>query len=196
MPGCVRLETDRLLLREFAESDAESYYLLGSNPAVIRYTGADLLKSTEHALEVLRTRPIQDYQLHGFGRLACVLRSSGAVIGFAGLKRLEDLGEVDLGYWLLPEYWGRGLATEASRAILDDGFGRLALARIIGLVHPENRASIRVLKKLGMSRVEVIDYHGDATLKYVIEALDFVNRTQPNDRPGPLLPSVNLASAQ
>jgi RimJ/RimL family protein N-acetyltransferase len=170
MPEFIPLETDRLLLREFVESDAEPYFLLGSNPVVIRYTGADRFTSVKHALDVLRARPIQDYKRHGFGRLACVLKSSAAVIGFAGLKRLEDLGEVDLGYWLMPEYWGRGLATEAGRAVLDEGFGRIKLERIIGLVHPENYASIRVLEKLGMSRSELIDYHGDATFKYVATA--------------------------
>lgn len=55
-----------------------------------------------HALKILRSHPIADYRKHGFGRWACVEKTSGRVIGFAGLKHLEDLGEVDLGYRLLP----------------------------------------------------------------------------------------------
>src|SRR5262245_31879053 len=119
------VETERLLLREFVEGDVYAYYLLGSDPAVIRYTGAQALNSLEHALEVLRANPLADYQEHGFGRWACVLKSNREVIGFAGLKRLVDLNEVDLGYRLLPAYWGQGLATEAGRAALDYGFGTL-----------------------------------------------------------------------
>src|SRR4051794_9711124 len=122
MAGRIILETQRLLLREFDEDDAEAFYLLGSDPAVTRYTGDGGLRDTEHAREILRTHPLADYRKYGFGRWACVLKESGAVIGFAGLKYLEDLKEVDVGYRLLPASWGRGLATEASRAALDHGF--------------------------------------------------------------------------
>src|SRR6516165_591123 len=74
MAGRQVLKTQRLVLREFDESDAGPFYVLGSYPDVIRYTGDPDggLKSLEHALEVLRSRPIADYQKHGFGRWACV----------------------------------------------------------------------------------------------------------------------------
>jgi len=73
-------------------------------------------------------------------------------------------------FWLLPVSWGRGLATEAGRAVLDYGVERLALGRIIGLVDPANAGSIRVLEKLGMTRSGVIEYQGEETLEYVIGA--------------------------
>ena len=123
----------------------------------------------EQALEVIRTRPMADYQKHGYGRWACIDKASGQLIGFSGLKYLDDLQEVDLGYRFLPAYWGRGLATESGRAVLEYGFATLRLEQIIGLVAPENVASVRVLEKLGLTFVGMIEYFGKPTAKYAIE---------------------------
>jgi RimJ/RimL family protein N-acetyltransferase len=170
MAGKTILETERLVLHEFDEGDVAAFYALGSDPAIIRYTGdpGGGLKSLEHAREILRSHPLADYATHGFGRWACVLKLSGEVIGFAGLKYLDDLDEVDLGYRLLPGYWGLGLATEAARAVLEFGFDRLRLKQIIALADPANVASVRVLEKLGMQRVGTIEYHGEECIKYVM----------------------------
>ena len=172
MAGKTMLETERLLLREFDEDDAAAFYPLGSDPAILRYTGdpGGGLKSVEHALEILRLHPLADYRKHGFGRWACVHKASGEVIGSSGPKYLDDLGEVDLGYRLLPAYWGRGLATEAGRAVLDFSFRHLRLGRIIGLVNPRNPASVRVLEKIGMMSVGVLEYQGRSWAKYVARA--------------------------
>jgi RimJ/RimL family protein N-acetyltransferase len=178
MAGRQVLETERLLLREFDEGDAGPFYALGSDPAIIRYTGdpGGGLKSVEHALEILRTRPMADYRKYGFGRWACVHKASGEVIGFAGLKYLDDLGEDDLGYRFLPAYWGLGLATEAGRAVLEYGFTRLGLSRIIGLVVPDHGASVRVLEKLGLSFEAMVRYWEQNLARYAIQA----EATQPS----------------
>ncbi len=165
------LETDRLLLREFTLDDAEAFYPLCTDPAIIRYThDPGGVTSVEQAREILRTRPIADYQKYGFGRLACVLKSSGLVIGFSGLKYLDDLREVDVGYRFLPAYWGLGLATEACRPVIRHGFDALKLQSIIGLVSPENAASVRVLEKLGLTFSALIEYRAQSVAKYVIHA--------------------------
>jgi RimJ/RimL family protein N-acetyltransferase len=165
------LETDRLLVREFTLDDAEAYYPLCTDPAIIRYThDPGSVTTVEHARDILRARPIADYQKHGFGRLACVLKSSGLVIGFAGLRYLDDFQGVDIGYRFLPPYWGKGLATEAGRSVLRDGFARLKLERIIGLVATDNVASVRVLRKLGLTFSAPIEYQSVAVAKYVIQA--------------------------
>lgn len=164
------LETGRLILREFGEADVEAFYLLGSHPAIIKYTGdpGGGMTSIEHALEILRSHPMADYEKHGFGRWACVHKEKGEVIGFAGLKYLEELDEVDIGYRLLPEYWGAGIATEAAQAVLEFGFRKLQMEEIIGLAVPENVASIRILEKLGMNFVGMVDYLGLQAARYVI----------------------------
>ena len=162
------IETDRLLLREFTLDDTEAFYQMCTDPAVTRYTGDPGMASPDEARAGLLSRPIADYQKHGFGRWACVLKESGLVIGFAGLKFLDDLQETDIGYRFLSANWGKGLATEACRPIMRYGFEVLKLECIIGLVDPANVASVRVLEKLGLTYVEMIEYRGHAAAKYVL----------------------------
>src|ERR1051325_41813 len=169
------IETPRLLLRQFTLDDAAAFLRLGSDPQIIRHTGdPGTLKTLDDARMVLTTRPIADYQKHGYGRWACVLKSSQEVIGFAGLKYLDDLDEVDIGYRFFPEFWGQGLATEASRPAVEYGFTQLKLPRIIGLVDPDNTASVRVLQKLGLTYVETFDYRGIRTAKYLIDQISTI----------------------
>ena len=164
----VILETDRLLLREYVEEDAEAFFELNSDPQVLRFVPDKALPNVEQARQILIDHPIADYQKHGFGRGACILKSTGENIGFAGLKYLEELGEVDVAYRLMPAYWGQGLATEAALASVRYGFADLGLKRIIGLVMPENIASIRVLEKTGLRFVETVTFWGHQFSKYMI----------------------------
>lgn len=168
------LATDRLLIREFDPGDAEAFFQLGHDPQVIRFThdpGGGFL-DVDQAREVLLSHPIHDYATRGYGRWACVHREERQVIGFAGLKYLDDLQAVDIGYRFLPQYWGQGLATEAARAVLHYGFSVLKLDEVIGLVLPDNPASARVLEKIGMHRFGQIDYDGVAAVKYVASRPD------------------------
>lgn len=166
------LETPRLLLREFTLDDAPAFLRMCTDPQVIRYTGDPAaIETLDDARACILARPIADYAKHGYGRWACVLKSSGDVIGFVGLKYLDDLGEVDLGYRFFPAHWGQGFATEASRPTIEHGFTRLKLPRILGLVDPENVASARVLQKVGMTYVETFDYCGRLTAKYQISTI-------------------------
>jgi len=164
------LETEHLLLREFLEDDAEPFFKLNTNPDVLRFVPDKALVDVDQARQMLLDHPIADYQKHGFGRCACILKSSGENIGFAGLKYLEELGEVDVAYRLMPAYWGRGLATEAAIASVRFGFEKLGLKQIIGLVMPANVASIRVLEKTGLRYVESVIFWEKQFSKYVITA--------------------------
>lgn len=160
-PGLQTLQTKRLILRPFTEDDAPAYHALVSDPDVLRFTGETPVASIVDTLEILRTRPLRDYAVHGFGRMACVHQQSGELIGFCGLKRLEMFGnEVDIGYRFVRRYWGLGLAIESAEALYAQGKSELQLARIIGLVMPENNASVRVLEKLGMQREKAIRFPG------------------------------------
>ena len=141
-------ETDRLLIREFGPDDAEAFYAFNSDPEVMRHTGEPMSESVEQVREKIRSYP--DYREHGYGRWAVVYKEDNRVIGFNGLKYLPEMDRIDIGYRFLPEYWGRGIATESSLAVLEYGFQVLRMDAIIGLVVPENQGSIQVLKKLGM----------------------------------------------
>jgi [ribosomal protein S5]-alanine N-acetyltransferase len=164
------LETDRLLLREYVEEDAEAFFKLNTDPDVLRFVPDKPLLNVEQARQILIDHPIADYRKYGFGRGACILKSTGEQIGFAGLKYLEELGEVDVAYRLMPSYWGQGLATEAALASVRFGFADLDLKRIIGLVMPENIASVRVLEKIGLRSVDGVSFWGHQFSKYAIDA--------------------------
>jgi len=164
----VILETDRLLLREYVEGDAEAFYKLNSDPEVLRFVPDKPLLNVEQARQILVDHPIADYRKYRFGRGACILKSTGEQIGFAGLKYLEELGEVDVAYRLMRSYWRMGLATEAALASVRFGFADLDLKRIIGLVMPENTASVRVLEKTGLRYAETVSFWGHQFSKYVI----------------------------
>jgi [ribosomal protein S5]-alanine N-acetyltransferase len=149
------LETQRLLLRPFTLEDATDFWRLNAEPGIIEHVGKPALTSLQQAIDALKTGPLHDYRfkcgpIEGLGRLACIDKASGALIGFAGLKYVKELDEVDVGYRFLPEYWGKGLASEAAARALEYGRKELALARIVGIVDPRNTGSVRVLQKLGL----------------------------------------------
>ena len=170
--------TPRLFPRAMTTADAEAFFALNSHPEVIRYTGESPIESVEQARDALEHYP--DFDTHGFGRWGCYLREdcaatgapAGTLIGFCGLKHLDELGEVDIGYRFFPEHWGRGYTTEAGLASLAFGFGvlgpEIGLTRIIALVLPENAGSIRVIEKLGMTRAGRQDCEGLDALRYEI----------------------------
>jgi ribosomal-protein-alanine N-acetyltransferase len=176
----VILETDRLLLREYVEDDAEAFFKLNTDPEVLRFVPDKALLTVEQARQILIEHPIADYRKYGFGRGACILKSTGEQIGFAGLKYLDELGEVDVAFRLLPAHWGVGLATEAALASVRYGFDKVRLKSaagrnrrvrtIIGLVMPQNIASVRVLEKTGLRYADNVSFWGHQFSKYIITA--------------------------
>ena len=154
------IETERLVLRWFREDDVHALYLLGSIPEIIRYAQSKPLASLEEARALLHAAPLHDYATYGYGRFACVWKETGAVIGFSGVKYVPEFADTELGYRFLPEYWGRGLATEAGQASIDFARSSVGLSRLIALVHPDNTASARVVTKLGFSIEKQVCYSG------------------------------------
>lgn len=143
------IETERLLLREITLNDKVEMYKLHSNPDVQKYTGDSLIASLEEMEQAIESR-VKDYKTFGYGRWATFLKSNKQFIGWSGLLYLPEFDEIDLGYRFSPTFWGKGYATEASRAILSYGFDNLKLKRIIAIAMKENKASIRVMEKVGM----------------------------------------------
>ncbi len=142
--------TQRIALRRFCDTDAESMIAVLGDAEVMRF--GDGPQSREW-IQGWIEQTIKHYDLWGFGVWAIVTREPDAPIGYCGLSRFEDINgrsEVELGYRLAKEHWGNGLATEAATAVRDLAFDELGLERLVSLIDPDNLRSIRVAEKLGM----------------------------------------------
>ena len=97
------------------------------------------------------------------------------LIGFAGLKYLPEYDETDIGYRILPDYWGKGLMTEVGKEIIKYGFEKLGVDSIIGIADPDNVGSCRVLEKIGLEFYKLDKYSGEEELSnwYEIEKHNF-----------------------
>lgn len=160
-------QTPRLTLREMRPEDAPALFLLNADPEVVRYTGDAPFASVEQAREFLAEYPSTSYLKDGYGRWLVLERDGDDVLGWCGL-RMQDSGEVDLGYRLATRCWGRGYATEAAAACLDVGFGELGLSVIVARAANANVASLRVLEKLGMRVRGPVQCHGMDSTLYVL----------------------------
>lgn len=165
------LETDRLLLREFDISDAESFYELNLNPNVIKFTGNSAFKDIDEAKEFLEN--YSDYQRNGFGRWLVINKSTQEFLGWCGLKYDEKLDETDIGFRFFENFWNQGFATESAKACIDYGFKELNLKTIVGRAMKENLASIKVLEKIGLHYEKDFVFDGKDGVVYKIENTQF-----------------------
>jgi len=145
------LDTERLLLREFVVDDWRAVLAYQSDPRYLRYypwterTAEDVQAFVQRFVGWQDERPRTKFQL------AIVRRVEGQLIGTVGIrKEIAKVQKANVGFEVAPEYWGRGYATEAARAMLAFGFDELGLHRIWASCLAENVASVRVLEKLWM----------------------------------------------
>lgn len=145
------LETERLRLRRWCDSDLAELARLNADLRVVRYLtpGGRPLSTAETAAQLERFR--RHWADHGFGIWAAEERATGRLVGRIGLSyhRLWP-GEPEVGWKLDPDVWGRGYATEGGRASLGYAFQVLGAPRVVSIVHPANRASVRVIERLGL----------------------------------------------
>lgn len=142
-------KTPRTILRHFALKDAAAFFELNADPEVLRYTGDAPFKSVSQARECIRN--YRHYQIYGYGRWSIILSSTKEYMGFCGLNFSVKNHEVDLGFRLPRRFWGQGFATETGFAALREGFSNYGLEKIVGRAMAENKASLHVLEKLGMT---------------------------------------------
>lgn len=145
------VETERLILRRFTPEDAADNYRIYTDPENMRFMGRQP-DSVEFERYHLRRHIANYYDRHGFGLWAVVLKENNRLIGRCGLifQPVEGAQEVEITYLIDRHYWARGLATEAAREAVKLGFEKYRLPRIVALINPENRASVRVAEKIGM----------------------------------------------
>lgn len=144
-----KIETTRLRLRQFTPDDLDDLYRIYSHPELIKYISNEkppCLEDTKAAINSLA----EHWQKYRFGVWAVIHKKHRKLIGHCGLKFLENTPLVQLGYLLLPSYWGQGLGTEAAKAVLKHGFEVAKLEKIVAIAKPENLASRRVMEKVGL----------------------------------------------
>ena len=147
--SCDELETERLKLRMWRESDLDDYAALTADPLVMRYlqpgrppfTRADAWRSIAFFMG--------HWQMRGYGHWAVEEKASGRMIGRIGFLNPEGWPGFEIGWTLARDVWGKGYATEGGRRALDYAFKDLDQPHVISLIHPDNTPSIKVAERLG-----------------------------------------------
>lgn len=166
------IETERLILRMFRESDFEDYWQIFSEPEVTHFIGNAKAMTKSQAWMSMATI-FGHWQLRGYGILAVEERASKLVVGRIGFLNPEGWPGFELGWILNRNYWGKGYATEGAKALLDYGFQELKRDRIVSLIHPGNNRSIRVAEKLGEKLQDKTEVYGKEVLVYGIDRSAF-----------------------
>lgn len=166
------LTTARLTLRPFTETDVDTLHHILGEKDILRYFPKSDPPSRER-VERLIAHQLEHWDEHGRGWWAVEPHAEECLIGWCGLQYLPETGETEVGYLLSKAFWGRGLATEGAQASLQYGFEHLGLGIIIGITHPENIASQRVLEKAGLSFINRAHYFGMDCFRYAVERSSF-----------------------
>lgn len=169
--GIPTLETDRLRLRAPRRSDYASILALGSDPEVMRYISNGKIQSPRDARSDLEQRIRLSKKQHGYW--IAEDRHTGTFIGWMALKPLAGKAQLELGYRFLRKHWGKGYATEAGKRLLQYAFQELDLSEVVAVTLPENRASRRVMEKLGFRLLGHDTFHGFYCVVYRLAAEDF-----------------------
>jgi RimJ/RimL family protein N-acetyltransferase len=163
----MRLITHRLTLRPFTPQDLLPFHTLLNEPGLLRYFPTPTPPSLER-VEQMIARLMAHWDEHGYGVWAVEANATGQLLGRCGLFYIAETSEVEVDFIVDHAFWGQGFATEAARASLQYGFDQHGMNAIVGIVHPENKASQRVLEKIGMTLTRADNYFGMDCLRYEI----------------------------
>ena len=166
------LETERIILRPMKTEDAQPIFAMRSDPDVMRFIRAPISKpaEAENWIKLVSSR----WTNEKIGFCSLLEKKSGKFLGWCGLWRLEETGEIEVGYAIMKEFWRQGYAAEAAEAFLKYGFEKLNLDKIVAVAQPENRASQRVMQKLGMSYDYTGKFYGLNLVHYTIMREEFL----------------------
>jgi RimJ/RimL family protein N-acetyltransferase len=155
-----QLQTERLLLRGFAQKDFEDYARFHADPEVMRYISGSPVTRTDawRSFAVM----IGHWALRGYGMWGVERKSDGVLVGRVGLWNPEGWLGLEVGWTLGREFWRQGYATEAARAAMGFAFLTQDISRLISVIDVHNIASQRVAERLGETRGEqrVIEFAG------------------------------------
>lgn len=141
----ITIQTDRLLLRQWKENDYDVFLPYFQNEGFTKYLGGN---KDEEAAWTMMTNYIGHWHIKGFGYWAVEEKSSGKFVGGCGLWKSPEWPEIELGYWILPPFHGKGYATEAAKSARAFAFETLNLPTLVSYIDSNNYASIKVTEKL------------------------------------------------
>ena len=144
-----RIETERLIIREWSESDLAPFLEIAGDPEVMRYIGAGIVW-TQAQVEEFLERQGENVTKNGFCVGPLESKADGQLLGHCGIQYLGTTAEIEVGWWLAKRQWGQGFATEAGRGAMTFAFDELNLDQVLAIAHPENKPSHRVMERLGM----------------------------------------------
>lgn len=164
--GHTYLETGRFIIRQWESDDAGELFKIMSDERVHTYTGDTpwTIERTTGYINYLLEKDFKTLeQFHG----ACILKSCNKLIGLTGLNYyLPKSPEIEWQFGV--PYWGKGYAAEIGRAVIEKAFATTDIEQIFGMANPENKASIKVMEKIGMTCLGLQDFRGEQDLFYKI----------------------------
>lgn len=156
------LETERLILREITEADAEFILDLLNQPSFIKYIGDRNVRTVDAARDYIESRFIKSYLENNFGFYAVVLKETNLPIGICGFVKRDSLPEADIGFAFLSDYERKGYGYESASAVLEYGKKSLNFKRLLAITAQNNQSSIKLLEKLGFKFERLIKMPHDA----------------------------------
>lgn len=154
----MNIETERLLLREYNLNDVPFIFKLMNSEGWLKNIGDRNIKTLEDAEAYLQKNYLSSYEKYGFGPYLVSLKEDGTPIGSSGLYKRDNLDFPDVGFAFLSEFANKGYAYESAQAVMNYAAEKLKLQAIVGITLPENSASIKLLKKLGLAEVGTYKY--------------------------------------
>lgn len=153
-------ETERLFIRTLSLDDVPELTTILSDPEVMKYSIRGICDeaATQRFIELC----LESYATYSIGPWALVEKVSGKLVGFCGVSPEEANGveEMSLGYRLAKRHWGKGLASDAVKAVLNVAFSQKKLSSVVVIIEPENVASLKVANKAGFSAFDTLEFHG------------------------------------
>lgn len=162
------LQIGELIMRPLAAGDVDAIATLWADPKITRYLPSRGAPIARENTEAVLAAFVEHWQQRRYGVWA-IVKNSSEVIGYCGLRYLDQLNEVELLYGLAKAHWGRGITTQAAQAAISYGFNIASLDRIIALALPENQASRRVMEKVGLRYEKQIQIFNLEAVYYSIE---------------------------
>lgn len=164
-PATYPLSTERLSLTDLVTADFVSTYAMDTNEQVMKYIGGAEQRAFDDYYAFI-TQRLSLWIGEHFHMWAMRLHRSEDFLGWVMIKPIRDTPHVEVGYRMLPSSWGKGYATEATRAVLAYGFNVAGFDEITGVTHPDNAASQHVLTKCGIKRDGTLNYNGGGEIPF------------------------------